>query len=145
MKRFQFPLERVRLWRQQQAALELAKLEHLAGQLAALKEEKKRIQGERDQSEQKLLQEASVAAVELQALAAYREHVRRRTGQIEQGQRELGFRIEQQRTSVMEAKRRAELLERLKTRRLDEWQMAAQRAEETLATELFLAKRVRAR
>jgi len=50
---------------------------------------------------------------------------------------------EQQRQKVVEARRQAELLEKLKGRALAEWQAASGREEETLASELYLANHVR--
>jgi hypothetical protein len=46
---------------------------------------------------------------------------------------------------VIQARRDAELLERLKRKALAEWQAASDREQESLATELYLAKRVRQR
>ena len=47
MKRFHFPLERVRRWREGQAALEEMKLEQLLGNLAGLRLERETIEVER--------------------------------------------------------------------------------------------------
>lgn len=143
MKRFIFPPERVRRWREEQVELEVAKLQHLFGQLSALGEEKKRVIAERGRSEKKILEQPSVDAGELHALDAYRLHARAKVGEIERGQQEVSARIEQQRARVIEARRQAELLERLKAKMFAEWRALARHEEETLATELYLAKRVR--
>jgi len=140
MKRFQFPLDRVRRWRQEQAALEEVQLQRWYAQLAALDEERTRAEDERAASERKVLGQASVQADELQALDAYRRHVRSRIGGIERRRGEVTAGIEKQRQLLMEARRRAELLERLKTRMFQAWRAAADREEETLAGELYLAK-----
>ena len=79
-------------------------------------------------------------AGELQALDAYRLHVRSRVEKLETRRGEVLAEIERQRERLVEARRRAELLERLKTRMIDAWQAAADREEETLASELYLAK-----
>ena len=139
MKRFQFPLDRVRRWRGEQADLEEAKLQQLWGQLAALGQEKTRVKSAGAESARKILEQPAMEPQDLQALDAYRLHVRRRIGQIENRERELGARIEEQRGRLMEARRRAELLERLKARKWGEWQALADREEETLAGELYLA------
>jgi flagellar export protein FliJ len=140
MKRFHFPLERVRRWRQEQAAVEELKLQRWYAQLAALGEEKARAENERAASERDVLDRASVEAGELQALDAYRLHVRSRIGGIERRRGEVTAEITKQRERLIEARRRAELLERLKTRMFDAWQTGADREEETLAGELYLAK-----
>ena len=140
MKRFQFPLERVRRWREEQAELEQAKLEQLYGQLTALDEERSRVERERAQSEQRTLGQASVEAGELAVLDVYRAHVRWRIERIENRRGEVQAAIAQERQRVTEARQRAELLERLKSKKLEEWQRAADREEEALAGELYLAK-----
>jgi len=140
MKRFQFPLDRVRVWREEQVELERAKLQELCGQLSALAQEKTRVENERARSVRNILEQPAVEAQDLQALDAFRVYVRTRIGQIEKRQRELAARIDEQRGRVMEARRRAELLERLKARKLEAWQALADREEETLAGEMYLAK-----
>lgn len=140
MKRFVFPPERVRRWRQEQLELQTAKLRQLCGQLAALGQEKARIENERAATALRILGQASVDAGELQALDAYRLHVRARIAEIERRQGQVSAQIEQQRARVIEARRQAELLERLKTKMFEEWQALARREEETLAGELYLAK-----
>ncbi len=140
MKRFQFPLDRVRRWRAEQAALEELKLERWYVHLAALDQERARTENERAASERNVLVQASVEAGELQALDAYRLHARSRIEKMENRRREVLAQVEKQRLCLMEARRRAELLERLKTRTFDAWRAAADREEETLAGELYLAK-----
>lgn len=140
MKRFHFPLDRVRRWRQEQAALEELKLERWYAQMAVLSEARARVEKERAASEREVLGQASVEAGELQALNAYRLHVRAKIQGIERRRGEVTAEIGKQRQRVIEARRRAELLERLKTRMFDTWQAAADREEEAVAGELYLAK-----
>jgi flagellar export protein FliJ len=140
MKKFRFPLDRVRRWRQEQFEIEELKLQRCYGQLAALGEEKARVEREREASQREVLAKASLYAGELAALDAYRGHVRSKIGGIEKRQQDVIAQIEEQRARVLEARRQAELLERLKTRMFDAWQAAAKREEETLAGELYLAK-----
>jgi hypothetical protein len=145
MKRFQFPLDRVRRWRAEQATLEELKLEQLVGQVKRLGEEKRGVESARKQSEEEVLRQPSIEASQLQSLDAYRLHTRDRIRGIEGREREARAAVEEQRQRVIRARRDAELLERLKRNALDEWQAANDREQETLATELFLANRVRQR
>lgn len=140
MKRFHFQLDRVRRWRQEQAAIEELKLERWYAQLTGLDQERARTEKERAASERQVLGQASLEASELQALGAFRLHVRSRIEGIENRRREVAAEVEKQRQLLLEARRRAELLERLKTKMFDAWQVAADREEETLAGELYLAK-----
>jgi flagellar export protein FliJ len=143
VKRFRFPLDRVRLWRAEQATLEELKLQGLLGQLAALADERARTANERAASEREVMGQDSIEARDLQALDAFQRHARTKIGRIEQRQRTLAGEIERQRARLIEARQRAELLERLKKKKHEEWQTLAAREEETLAGELYLAKRRR--
>jgi hypothetical protein len=143
MKRFQFPLDRVRRWRAGQAMLEELKLEHMRGNLRALGEEKQNIASERSRNEREVLGQPAVEAAQLQSLDAYRLHTRAKIRDIENRERQAEVEVEQQRQRVVAAQRDAELLERLKGKARDEWQAASDREQETLATDLYLAKRVR--
>jgi len=145
MKRFQFPLERVRRWRAEQAAMEELKLEQLAAQLTAIREERRNIENQRVRTERELLGQPSIQATELQSLDAYRLYTRNKIRETETRECQAAASVEQQRQKVIEARRQAELLERLKRKALDEWQTASDQEQETLAAELHLAKRARAR
>jgi len=145
MKRFQFSLDRVRSWRAGKAAFEGLKLEQLRESLEALKMERRNIDVERSSSEWAVLGQPSIEASELQSLDVYRSHARTRIRDIENRERQMEAQVEQQRQRVIIARRDAELLERLKRKALDEWQAASGREQETLAAELYLAKRVRRR
>jgi hypothetical protein len=143
MKRFQFPLDRVRRWRSEQASVEEMKLEQLRDRLVALGEAKQRVALARTQSEQEVLGQPVIEAYELQSLEDYRIHTRFKIRDLENQQRQCEQQIVAQRQRVIEARQKAELLQRLKQKALDEWLVANNREEETLATELFLAKRQR--
>jgi hypothetical protein len=145
VKRFHFPLDRVRRWRAEQATLEELKLEQLRGQLTALQEEKRRIETERSQSEQEVLRQASMEASELQSLDVYRLHTWTKVRDIESRERQMAAPIEEQRQRVIDAQRNAELLERLKQKARVEWQTASDREQEGLAAELYLARWTRRR
>lgn len=143
MKAFRFPLERVLLWRAEQASLEELKLQQLRDFLSGLQQEKRRIEDTRLRSEQEVLRQAFVEAIELESLDAYRRHLYNKRLEVENREHETEVAVAQQRQRVLEARRNRELLERLKRKALEEWQRANDREQETLATELFLAKRVR--
>src|ERR1700721_2799678 len=143
MKRFQFPLERVRRWRAGQAMLEELKLEQMRGNLQALGEEKQSIASERSRNEREVLGQPAVEAAQLQSLDAYRLHTRGKIRDIENRERQAEVEVDEQRQRVGAARREHELLERLLQKARDEWQAASDREQETLATDLYLAKRVR--
>lgn len=145
MKRFFFSLERVRLWRAGQVALEELKLEQLQEQAIRLREQKRGIETERTRSEREVLGQASVEPADLESLDAFRLHAKIKIRDIENREREVEALLARQRQRVIEARRDAELLEGLKRKALEAWQTESGREEETLATELYLAKRTRRR
>ena len=145
MKRFQFPLDRVRRWRAGQAALEELKLEQLRGNLEALREEKRNMARERSESEREVLGQASMAATELQSLDAYRLHARDKIREFENQELQAAAQIEEQRQRVIQAQRNVELLERLKQKALDAWRVESDREQENFAAELYLARWTRRR
>ena len=145
MKRFQFPLESVRRWRAGQATLEEAKLEQLRGNLQALREEKQNIETERGRSEREILGQASIEATDLETLDAFRLHARSKIRDIETRQRQAEEQVEKQRQRLIEARRSAELLERLLEKARVAWRAASDREQESLAAELYLAQRRRRR
>jgi len=141
MKRFSFPLERVRRFRSEQASLEESKLRQFQGHLAALGSEKRGMELARARSEQGVLAQPSIEASELQSLESFRRHIGNIIRDIGNRERQCEAQVVDQRQRLMEARQKAELLERLKQKALDEWTTSSNREEEALATELYLAKR----
>jgi flagellar biosynthesis chaperone FliJ len=145
MKRFHFPLDRVRRWREGQAGLEEMKLEQLRGNWEALREERQNIETERTRSEQEVLGQSTIGASELQSLDAYRLHSRARIRDIENREGQAETLMAQQGQRVIEARRNAELLERLKQKAREEWQAASDKEQESFAAELYLGRWMRRR
>lgn len=145
MKRFDFPLERVRRWRAEQAELEELKLEQLAAELNRIRQEKRSVENDRLRSEQEILAQKAIRAEDLRCLEDYRVFTRNKIRDTEARERKVEAIILEQRRRVTEARRRAELIERLKRKALDDWETANDREQEALAAELYLAKLTRRR
>lgn len=145
MKCFDFPLERVRRWRAEQAELEELKLEQLAAELNRIRQEKRSVENDRLRSEQEILAQKAIRAEDLRYLEDYRAFTRNKIRDTEARERKVEATILEQRRRVTEARRRAELIERLKRKALDEWETANDREQEALAAELYLAKLTRRR
>ncbi len=145
MKRFQFPLERVRRWRSEQASLEELKLQQLRAEAARLAVAKSEIETEAAQSARQVLAQPSIDALELTSLESYRQHLHRRIYQLEDLERQCEGKVVEQRRRVMEARRQFELLDRLHNKAWREWVAEGNKEQEQLAAELFLAKSVRER
>jgi hypothetical protein len=143
MKRFDFRLERVRRWRSEQSSLEDLKLQQLRAERQALSDAKEQVQNELAKTAQEVLAQPSMEALELESLDSYRLYVRGRVRDLENRERQWEAKIVEQRQRVIEARRQFELLDRLRQKALAEWHAAADKEQETLAAEMFLAKTVR--
>ena len=143
MKRFEFPLERVRRWRFEQLNLEELKLQQVLAERQALARAKQLIRDELDRVGRDVLAQPALESLELESLDSFRYHVHARIRGFEHRERQSEEKIVAQRHKVIEARRQFELLDRLRTKALAEWKVAADREQETLAAEMFLAKSIR--
>ena len=144
MKRFDFPLERVRQWRETQVDLEHTRLRRLFEEMRQLKLAAARLLSLVAEAEQ-VIEKAACAkqAVEARQLANldnYRLYVKREEQLLAAQQEELRNRIAEQRERLVNARRNFRLLEKLKERRFQEWERDYNREAENLASDLHLAK-----
>ena len=145
MKRFDFPLERVRRWRAEQVSAEELKLQQLRAELTDLQAAQRQFEAEIVQSAQNLLSQPSFDPIELSTLDSYRLYLRYRIRESENLQLQCGSRIAAQRNRVLQARRQFELLDKLHNKAFSEWRAAGSKEDEEMAAELFLAKTVRER
>jgi hypothetical protein len=141
MKRFNFPLDRVRRWRLEQLNVEELKLQQLRAELDGLAASKRLIQDELILTQQQVLGQAHMQSSELETLDSYRLHIHGTVRAMENREWERGVKLIEQRTKVVEARRQFELLEQLRKKSLSAWKTAADKEQEDLAAELFLARR----
>jgi len=145
MKRFQFPLGRVRRWRSEQAGVEELKLQQLRAESARLTSARLEIEAEGQRSAQEVLSQKSLDPLQLTSMESYGLHLRRRTYELSNLERQAEAKVGEQRQRVIEARRRFELLDRLHQKAWQEWVAAGNKEQEDLASELFLARVVRKR
>ncbi len=143
MKRFDFTLERVRRWRLEQLDVEDLKLQQVRIERQALSEAKQQVRDEFGIAEKEMLSQSFVQGEELATLESFHRHVRARVRDFENRERQCDARVAEQRARVMEARRQFELLDRLREKALAKWRAAADKEQEMLAGELFLAKSIR--
>jgi flagellar export protein FliJ len=140
MRSFQFRLETVLGWRRLHLELEETKLQRLFEELRQVDLAENRLDAEKAEADRAVPYSASAEAQELAALDRHRLHVAREKGRLRQERADCQRRIAAQREQVLKAERDVRLLEKLRERRLVEWQTAAGREQEALASELFLAR-----
>jgi flagellar export protein FliJ len=144
MKRFTFPLERVRQYRQLEMETEQARLEQAQARLQAIHAMKVELDRQRNNSvaAARRLRRTSnaVSMAEVAQEAQYAGYLRRMEQALESRRAQAQLVVDQQRQVLLEAKRRFEVLDRFRTRSHDAWQRALNREQEQLAGELYLAR-----
>jgi hypothetical protein len=143
MKRFEFRLERVRKWRQDQADIEDQRLEQLYAELRSIEEKRKEIESETDRRRRGVLAQATVMAEELAFIESFRAWADGQVRRLGERQRDTELKVQKQRLRVLEAHRRFQLLDGLKGKALLDWTSGRDQEQEELAAELYLAKRIR--
>ncbi|HWQ56915.1 MAG TPA: hypothetical protein VN442_24720 [Bryobacteraceae bacterium] len=144
MTRFRFRLESVLGWRRAQLEAEEFRLQPLLEACARVEQEIAAIEQARSVAEREVRASGAVAAPELWALSAYRDAARGRAVSLAVRRRECGAEVERQRERIAAARRRCRLLERLRERRLEEWEYQQARELDTFASDAYLARWKRA-
>lgn len=140
MRRFQFRLESVLKWRLTQLEIEETALERLFSELRRMDAGLAALAAAKASAERAVLSAGTVEAQQLAALETHRRHLARERVRLLGERAGLEQRIAAQRQRVLKAERDLRLLEKVKERRLTEWRAAADREQEALASELFLAR-----
>ena len=147
MKRFEFPLERVRQYRKLELDTEHARLEQAQARLNAVDAMITDLHRQEKQEEQESREARSKGghtAVE-NALqhTRFQSYVLRMAQMLDQQRAHVAQALERQRLVLLEARRRFEILDRFRQSSRAEWQAEFNREQENLAGELFLAKHAR--
>jgi flagellar export protein FliJ len=145
MTSFRFRLEKVLDWRRQQMELEEARFKQQTAAVAGLDGACAALEAAGIRAELEVRTWSPLAGNDLAALAGFRLHTRRQEQEIARLRAEAQKKLEALQTTMLEARRRCRLLERLRERRLAEWQAACDRELEELAGESYLAGLARRR
>jgi hypothetical protein len=137
---FRFSLEKALNWRRSQFDAAQAELRLRAAALAAMDRSRAELAAAGVAAEVNLRQRGSIQGLDLSALAAFRSWVRGRERRIGEDRIAAARSLAEQRAATLEARRRHRLLERLRERRLQEWEAAANKEIEDLAMDSALAR-----
>jgi len=140
MRTFKFSLERVLGWRRIELRTEEARLAPLVAESCRLSAAHLAIAVAHERAQRDLLSSGPVDGAQLEALARYRTRLEKQKTVVEQKAQLCGEQIAAQQVRIIEAQRRARLLEKLRGRRLEEWRVAGEREMENFAGEAFLAR-----
>jgi flagellar export protein FliJ len=145
MSTFQFRLDRVLEWYRTQLQLDE---NHLAACLAALnlvQERIARLSAERLAVESETVAGGSILARDLSSLGFYRIRVKKEEAALDEERARRERAAADQRARVQAAQRRVRLVEKLRARRLSEYDYAENRALECVAAEAYLSKWIAAK
>lgn len=138
MKAFRFALARVLAWRRTQLALEETELERLRSNLRGVEAAISDL-GRRDEAEtERIRKMQSAPGSDMADLARFRDWVSHEEKTLTLRRIECGRQIEKQSAAVTEARRKVELVERLKDRRRQSWEAEFDLEMEQLAGESAL-------
>ncbi len=143
MKSFEFPLEKVLELRRQQLKTEEAQFRRHLRELADIDRRRAEFEAAGAAAEQQVRGWNPLVGRELHALGSFRLHTRQQELDLARPRSECQQRIAAQQKAMLEARRRVRLLERIKERRLTEWQAECDREIEQMASESYLSGWVR--
>ena len=149
MKRFDFPLERVRQYRKLQADTEQARLEQAQARLNAVEtmiaELNRQKRNESMHSRAARLQGGRQAVDDGIQHTRFQTYLSRMDQVLQQQRAQAAQAMERQRLVLLEARRKFEILDEFRTTSRAEWQAGFDREQDLLAGELHLAKHARAK
>lgn len=140
MRAFQFPLDRVLVFRKRQWEAEAAALESLLANRVRLNAHRQQVADSVENAAARIANSLQVDASTLAEFQLARSSSQAAIRQIDGVLAQLRDKIVAQQRACMNAKRNCELLIRLREKRYGEWLLEANREEESIATETYLAK-----
>ncbi len=140
MRRFEFSLEHSLNWRRLRADVERAKLEQLFAELRFLGLRKQALDQEDLVAQNEVRNQDVVRATQLFALDSFSRHCNKRASNLEGRRVEIFRQVAEQQVRVMSAQRDYDMLLKVKSRKMSEWQVEFDREQEELASEVYLAK-----
>lgn len=144
MKRFEFPLERVRQYRHLQMETEHARLEQLHAKMHAIDQMEAELDRQTRRAEDALRASlspgAAVDPAQTGSMSDFRAYQQAMARMLATRRAEMTHQIAVQRQELLEARRRYEVLDRFKGKSRKEWTAAYDREQDELAGENFLAR-----
>jgi flagellar export protein FliJ len=139
MNAFRFSLQKALELRRRQFDLEEIRYGQVLVEIAAIDREHTRIVNLARGAEDDVRQRESVPGCDLAALDHFRVRGRSDVARIERQRAEAQGRAAEQQSAMVEARRRYRLLEKLRERRLAEWESARDRQLDEMAAEAHLS------
>lgn len=143
MKKLQFSLESARRWQEKQFEIEEARLQQVNAGLNQVRAQRKLLENSILEEGRRVSNAPVVAAPELALITQLHDFAGRETRRLAAQESTWEKRLAEQQQRLTAARKKLELLNRLRERAQVEWRNAFAKEQEDLAAELFLAKRAR--
>jgi hypothetical protein len=140
MNAFRFPLQKALDWRRTQLEIEEVRYKQQSAELAALDRQQAETEASGIRVETEVRAWPSIAGSDLAALDRFRLRIKKEEARIADQRLAAARKATEQQEKMLEARRRARLLERLREKRLTEWQSAQAKELDALAGESYLAQ-----
>lgn len=140
MKKFRFPLQKLRNWRQTRFETEEARLAGLLHQRQQIVASRDRLTVESEQALTACVQAAQLQAADLVWLDSYRRSARIEMERLTVKEKSVGDQIVKQRTQLLAARRDVLVLDNLKEQRHQQWRKEADHEQEEMVAELVVAR-----
>jgi flagellar export protein FliJ len=140
MKRFVFPLERIRSWSVSQLQVEEAALEGLLDRARKAEEAYAAVCTQKSEYERQTIRQATIESTDLVRIEQFRQFVTSEGRRMRTVRAEYSKQISERRTRIIEIKRKIELFDRLKQRQKASWTAEEAKELQTAADEAFLQK-----
>lgn len=141
MTSFHFRLEKVLEWRRKELDREDQGFKRQLAALAEMDRRHAELEAAGIGAELQVREWSTLAGSDLVALSGFRRRLKQQEKTLAAARIDQEKKAEVQRLVMLEARRRCRLLERLRERRLKEWEMARDREIEEQAAESYLARR----
>lgn len=139
MRRFVFRLQRVLQWQQRLCRVEEDKFRACQSALNETDQKLMRLAAERVAVEQEFSTQANLALVDLRALAEFRQKCVADRQALERERQNRLAAVDAQRQILLAARRRLQVIEKLRERAFEEYTRAADRELEALSHESYLS------
>lgn len=140
MNAFRFPLQKVLEFRRKQLELAEARYKQQLAVVSELDRQRSEIEAAGASAEVEVRQWSGIAGCDLAALGRFRMRVKSEDARIAAQRVEAAKEVATRQEAMLQARRSAKLLERLRERRLEEWEVQRDRELEELASDSFLAQ-----
>jgi hypothetical protein len=140
MKQFHFSLEKALAWRRTQARMERLRWEQIRAEIGQINKARAHLSAEKDESAAAMRSAKSAMGEELAALETFGGYVISERARLEIKRVECEKRLAEQAKIVTARERDVKVLEHLRARRLDAWNIEWEKELEQQAAETYLAR-----